>query len=110
MRESLLDKFLHFCRQGNEDGIRGCLDHVDVDTSDMDGNTALHITCSKDFMGCARILIANGATLDLKNVFGDTPLHLALSSGHLRIAMLLLGSGADFDALNGVSVLKKPDF
>ena len=92
--------------EGNAEGLRECIStsRIDVDHSNENGDTALHIVCQKGYTDCARILIAAGANADVKNQSGQTPVHLALLAKYSNTALLLLQSGADVDLQNAVSV------
>jgi uncharacterized protein len=44
---------------------------------------------------CIALLLANGATVDLRNKHGQTPPYYAADTGHVQSAKLLLAAGAD---------------
>lgn len=48
---------------------RKCL----VDTQDMYGNTALHYTCIHGWYNLAKLMLANGADITLRNKNQETP-------------------------------------
>jgi len=74
----------------------------DVNATNADGNTALHIAAAKGANAIVQFLVDNGANLDARNKLGQTPLDLTQSatlsdSGRLRLkstAELLRKRGA----------------
>ena len=57
----------------------------------LDGNTALHVACSKDSFEIAKILLEQGAEPNIKNsVNGKTPLHIACENTSSALIQLLL--------------------
>ena len=65
---------------------------ANVDALTKDGNTALHyLAVEERRRDCARLLLASGATADVRNSGdGDTPLHIAASLGDEHKVRLLL--------------------
>jgi ankyrin repeat protein len=68
---------------------------ADVNTTDMDGFTPLHLASYSDLVDVVEILIQKGAGLDVKLIAGQTPLHCSSAWGHFRVTQLLLQRGAD---------------
>ncbi|KAF5618686.1 ankyrin repeat domain protein [Fusarium sp. NRRL 52700] len=68
---------------------------ADVNTSDMDDLTPLHVASSKGLTDMVEILIQKGADLNVKDVAGRTPLHTSAARGHFRVTQLLIQHGAD---------------
>ena len=67
---------------------------VDLNAQDLWGWTALHSTIFRNRHFASRILIANGANLELKTKFeGYTPLHLACKVGNVEIVKILAKKG-----------------
>jgi ankyrin repeat protein len=58
----------------------------------------LHWVCSLDNSEVCRLLLAAGATVQVKDSRGETPLHTACSEGCVEICRLLLDAGALVDA------------
>jgi ankyrin repeat protein len=54
---------------------------VDIDISDEDGNTPLHIALLNAHAGCATALIEAGANMNAKNKAGRTPKDEARDKG-----------------------------
>ncbi|EWZ97237.1 hypothetical protein FOWG_01734 [Fusarium oxysporum f. sp. lycopersici MN25] len=67
---------------------------ADVNVSDVDGHTSLHLASYGNFIDVVEILIQKGAGLDIKSASGKTPLHCCSYRGHFRVAQLLLQNGA----------------
>lgn len=101
----MASRLLQHAEEGNMEGLRECLPHLDVDYASKNGDTALHIACQKGYKDCVRLLVAAGAALDKKNGSGQAPLHVTVLSRHLNIAILLLQSGANVDSRDNVSSL-----
>lgn len=56
---------------------------IDLDKKDLSGNTALHISISRESRGCIECLIINGADLNIPHGNGNTPLlDVTLSRDH----------------------------
>jgi len=62
---------------------------VDVNTSDYDGRTALHLACATGSLDTAVLLARSGANTEAKDRWGHTPLSEAESHGfrELRVAL-----------------------
>lgn len=54
------------------------------------GQTSIFYACSKNYVSIAKLLLENGAQVNVQDKFGNTPLHRAASQGHLDIIRLLL--------------------
>ncbi|CZT17723.1 uncharacterized protein RCC_03560 [Ramularia collo-cygni] len=61
------------------------------------GLTPLSYAATFGHMECIRVLLAHGASTNIKAVGGDAPLHLAAQKGHLESLKLLLDKGAARD-------------
>ena len=69
------------CAQVSEDSLTGTLSCLlkmgaNVNTQGPDGNTALHNTVAKGFLGTTSFLVQGGACVDLPNNRGETPASL----------------------------------
>lgn len=71
---------------------------ADVNAEDNFGQRPLHLACRS--IECCELLLAHGATLDVKTSKGITPLHLAVSYGQHEIVRLLINRGADTTVRN----------
>src|SRR5262249_6351600 len=69
--------------------------HVDVNTPEADGTTALHWATRSDDLETVELLIKAGANVKATNRYGMTPLHQACANGSARIVEALLKAGAD---------------
>ena len=57
--------------------------------------TPLHFAALGKYPQVAKLLIKNGAKIQLRDVTGATPLHYAVHSGNLPVILLLLKEGAN---------------
>jgi ankyrin repeat protein len=71
--------------------------HVDVNSAQPDGATALHWAAHFDDVESAGVLVNAGAHVDAANDYGVTPLLLAAGNGSARMVALLLKAGATAD-------------
>jgi ankyrin repeat protein len=55
----------------------------------------LHSAAAGNYTNIARMLIENGAQVNVKQQAGSTPLHSAAQNGNLELLILLLENGAD---------------
>lgn len=77
--------------------------HIDYGTDLNDkergnGGTPLIVAAFLGRTAAAKLLIENGANLEVKNNDGSTPLHVAAFFAHPDVVTLLLESGADINA------------
>ena len=77
-------------------GIRALLQqHIDVNTPQIDGSTALHWAAYQDDLETVELLLAAGANVKAANRYGVTPLSLACTNGNGEMVERLLKAGAD---------------
>ena len=77
-------------------GVRTLLKQpADVNTSQVDGMTALHWAAYQDDLETARLLLNAGADVKAENRYGVTPLSLACGNGNTELVESLLAAGAD---------------
>jgi uncharacterized protein len=92
----------------DETSVRALLkQHVDINTQQGDGTTALHWAANLDNLTIADLLIRAGARVDAANDLGSTPLHLACTNRSAAMVERLLDANANANAklLNGETVL-----
>lgn len=65
-----------------------------LDVRDEFGQTALHVSCSHNFVNISKMLIDKSADLDLQDEEKNTALHLAAKNGTIPTIELLLEKGA----------------
>ncbi|XP_024001263.2 ankyrin repeat and protein kinase domain-containing protein 1-like, partial [Salvelinus sp. IW2-2015] len=59
------------------------------------GDAALHVCCRKTDLEIAKVLIENGANVDIQNEEGQTPLHIAAWEGDVLLLKLFYQSKAN---------------
>jgi ankyrin repeat protein len=68
---------------------------ANVDRTEADGFTALHVAALNGNLDVCRLLLDWGAKVDTVNILEETPLHLAVEEGYLSVVKLLVERGAD---------------
>ncbi|CAD8051601.1 unnamed protein product [Paramecium primaurelia] len=63
---------------------------VNIDITDNDYSTALHLASYQGSEQCAAMLLAWGCKINSKNIYGCTPLHVTAMSGEYKITRKLL--------------------
>lgn len=79
--------------------IQEGLADLDAKLLQHNGNTALHIACSKGYHGCVRRLLNAGANADTRNNFGFTPLSLALRENNIECIRAIFERGSFYTDL-----------
>ncbi|XP_069995120.1 ankyrin repeat and SAM domain-containing protein 6 isoform X1 [Penaeus vannamei] len=87
--------------QGDLDHVMAALEtDLDIDATDHDNNTALHIAAANDHEQLVAYLVNSDANKEATNSMGWTPLMQAARHGHLNVVLLLLQVGASVDTRN----------
>ena len=83
-------------RRGDVERVEALLaEGVDVDAGNRYRATALFFACDKGHLEVVRLLVANGASLDIQDTFYQmTASSRAMSNGHLDVARFLIEKGA----------------
>jgi len=93
--------FLAACAAGDTAEVSALLSRgADIDTSNVDGLTALHQACIDDNLDMCEFLVENKADVNRGDNEGWTPLHATASCGFLSIARYLLENRANVAAVN----------
>lgn len=79
--------------------LRKALDNLNcnINRSDVDGDTALHLACLHGHLACVQVLLERGASLDSKDEDGAIPLHDASSRGFTEVVQALLDAAENQD-------------
>ena len=75
--------------------LRNKQEKDNIDKKDAEGWTALIYACKLGYKDFIKLLIDNGADVNLGNEFNTTPIMFAVEEGHYEILKLLLKAGAD---------------
>jgi uncharacterized protein len=73
---------------------------VQVNSTDCDGDTPLHVVLRRQDTEAALMLVAAGANVTAVGDMSETPLHLAVKQGNVVAVEALLAAGADPEALS----------
>ena len=68
---------------------------ADVNQSDNEGTTPLHVAASKGYKDLVKALIGADADVNQSDNEGTTPLHVAASKGYKDLVKALIGADAD---------------
>jgi len=92
----LLAKFIDFAAKGYIKGLRLILNTgFDVNTSDYDGRTALHLGAGENRLDVVKYLVEQSeAKVNVEDRWGGTPLSDALKAKNLEVADYLRSNGA----------------
>ncbi|GFE53319.1 ankyrin repeat-containing protein, putative [Babesia ovis] len=83
-------------RLGKDDILKALIERgADVNQTDSQNATAVHLACEEEHMGCLSILIMNNANLNGQDSAGRTPLYLAVVENRRAAVDLLLQSGCN---------------
>ncbi len=95
-----LDFFVEEVRKNRIDEVRTLISQgADVNSRDVFGdNSGLHWAASLGLAEMARLLIDNGADLDIRNHDRNTPLHWAAGEGQKELVVILIAHGAHVNA------------
>ena len=77
---------------------RGIAHGFDVKEQDENGHTILHAAAQGNQQKVAEVIVAAGASIDIRGDEDATPLYHAADRGHVVIAQWLMDKGANLDA------------
>ncbi|XP_058711756.1 protein phosphatase 1 regulatory subunit 12B isoform X8 [Poecile atricapillus] len=93
--------FLAACSSGDTEEVKRLLGRgARINTTNVDGLTALHQACIDENLDMVKFLVENGANVNQQDNEGWTPLHAVASCGYLNIAEFLISHGANVAAVN----------
>jgi ankyrin repeat protein len=93
------ESLVQAAEQGNIEAVKQHLaGGVDVNATNMVGETVLHKSSAKGHREVVKLLIANGAKVNVQNRNGWTPLHHVTWRGYGDLAKLFVAKGADVNA------------
>lgn len=88
-------RLMYLANEGDVEGIKELLDSgVDVNYSDIDGRTALHVAACQGLKDVVDLLIDRQAEIDPKDRWGSTPLADAIFYKNVEVIKLLEMHGA----------------
>lgn len=95
------DALIHASEKGDEDKVLGILsaDNKTINLKSISGKTALVYACLRGYIEVARILILNGANINIINS-EITPLQAAVASRNYNLVFYLLNMDAEVNLRN----------
>ena len=83
-------------KKADHAAVRSALQqHIDVDSAEVDGTTALHWAARLNDLETTELLIRAGASVKVATRYGVTPLSLACANGNAAMIEKLIKAGAD---------------
>lgn len=73
---------------------------VEIDSTDSDGDTPLHVLIRRGETDGALLLIQSGAPINAVGDMGETPLHVAVAKSNATVVRALLAKGARSDIVS----------
>lgn len=94
------DAFLEAAQRGDVETVQNILEiGVNVNMTDIGGQSALWLAASADHLEVVKLLLKHGADIEVRNsLMGWTPLHIAAYNGHADMVQALVSAGANVDA------------
>ena len=83
-------------REGDSERVKSMLLRgLDINATDYDKRTTLHLACAEGNLKVVELLIAEGANVHALDRYGNNGLHYAVVNNHALIAELLARNGAE---------------
>jgi ankyrin repeat protein/ribosomal protein L40E len=95
---NLEEELLKAAREGDVEKVKDLLARGADPNAIRLGTTPLHIAAGHGRFDIVKILVENGANVNVKDLMGFTPLHSAILGNHLAIVKFLIENGADVNA------------
>ncbi len=73
---------------------------VEIGSTDVDGDTPLHVLLWRKDTNGALLLIQHGANVNAVGDMGETPLHVAIRQGDVAAIQAMLAAGARTDIVS----------
>ena len=73
---------------------------VDISSTDVDGDTPLHVLLWRKDTNGALLLIQHGADVNAVGDMGETPLHVAIRQENIKVIQAILAAGARTDIVS----------
>ena len=88
-------------REGSRQYLSYLIDSTNINTTDSDGQTLLHITAANGHSNCLEVLLeTRGVNVNATDMNGETALHLAVYNGHVECLKQLMEKGVSVNATN----------
>lgn len=100
LEEAAQELFFNVIYEGDRENVKH-LAPEHKHSTDMDGNSGLHIASGRKDTTVAKILLDAGYNPNGVNLAGEVPLHEAARSGNYEMCMLLIEHAADVNGLYG---------
>ena len=84
-------------RDNDLNKLKENLKYIQINATDEDSNSLLHLAVISNSLEIARFLILNNININLKNKLGQTALHLSVIYNRLAIFKTIIKSGADIN-------------
>jgi len=102
------DKFIAFAANGELEKVENYIKkEININAKNKSKWTALAYACKYNHIEIVKLLIDNGADVNIAVNTGSTPLHIALNGGNTEIAEYLIENNADINVkdIMGMSAL-----
>ncbi len=96
------ESILHFAVVENDVALLRSLlrsSNVDINAMRPPGTTPLHQACTSGNIECAKLLVKNGAKVNMSDWNGKSALTLAVCEGNFELAEFLIQNGATVDEI-----------
>ncbi len=100
-QDELNGEFLLAAEKGNIDALKACLDkHVDINTTNRQGRTAIVIASLNKHYDCVELLISAGADINKQDQTCFNPFLISCLNNDLTLLRLVLPANPDLNCLS----------